>query len=77
MRRDRATVPAREVRAIPKDFARSESNPRGRAVGANAKKKNNLSHRNRRKTAKLRAKLKARHKRVRLRRSSGERATYR
>ena len=42
-----------------------------------AKKKNKLSHRNRRKTAKLRAKLKARHKRVRLRRSNGERATYR
>ena len=35
------------------------------------------SHRNRRKTAKLRAKLKAKHKRVRLRRSKGERSTYR
>jgi hypothetical protein len=40
-------------------------------------KKSNMSHRNRRKTAKLRAKQKARHKRVRLRRSNGERATYR
>ena len=46
-------------------------------MGASAKKKSNFSHRNRRKTAKLRAKLKARHKRVRLRRSKGERATYR
>jgi hypothetical protein len=40
-------------------------------------KKPNTSHRNRRKTAKLRAKNKAKHKRVRLRRSKGERATYR
>jgi hypothetical protein len=40
-------------------------------------KKTNMSHRNRRKTAKLRAKNKAKHKRVRVRRSKGERATYR
>jgi hypothetical protein len=40
-------------------------------------KKTNMSHRNRRKTAKLRAKNKAKHKRVRLRSSKGERETYR
>ncbi len=46
-------------------------------MAANNTNKGKLSHRNRRKTAKLRAKLKARHKRTRLRRSKGERATYR
>jgi hypothetical protein len=34
-------------------------------------------HRNRNKTARYRGKLKAKHRRVRLRRSHGERATYR
>jgi hypothetical protein len=42
-----------------------------------APKKNGMSHRNRRKTARLRAKNKAKHRRVRMRRSKGERATYR
>ncbi len=42
-----------------------------------AAKKNNMGHRNRRKTAKLRAKKKAKHKRTRLRSSKGERSTYR
>jgi hypothetical protein len=41
------------------------------------KKTADLSHRKRRKTARYRAKLKAKLRRVRLRRSSGERATYR
>jgi hypothetical protein len=45
-------------------------------VSAKPKKKS-MSHRNRRKTAGLRAKLKAKHRRVRSRRSSGERTTYR
>jgi hypothetical protein len=36
-----------------------------------------LPHRNRRKTARYRAKLKAKLRRVRLRRSSGHRSTYR
>jgi len=44
-------------------------------VSATAKK--NTSHRNRRKTAKLRSKLKAKHKRARLRKSKGERSSYR
>ena len=39
--------------------------------------KNSMSHRNRRKTAKLHAKKKAKHKRARLRSSKGERSTYR
>jgi len=42
-----------------------------------ATKKTSMSHRNRRKTAKLRAKKKAKHKRTRLRSSKGERSTYR
>ena len=42
-----------------------------------AAKKTNMSHRNRRKTAKRRAKLKAKHRRTRMRQSKGERATYR
>jgi hypothetical protein len=37
----------------------------------------NLSHRIRNKTARYRAKLKAKHRRTRLRRSRGQRATYR
>jgi hypothetical protein len=37
----------------------------------------NRSHRNRNKTARYRAKLKAKHRRTRLRRSHGERSTYR
>ena len=41
------------------------------------KKAKPLPHRNRRKSARHRAKLKAKHRRVRLRRSSGERKTYR
>ena len=36
-----------------------------------------LPHRNRGKSARHRAKLKAKHRRVRLRRSSGQRKTYR
>jgi hypothetical protein len=42
-----------------------------------APKKNSMSHRNRRKTAKLRAAKKAKHRRTRMRSSKGERGTYR
>jgi hypothetical protein len=41
------------------------------------KKAKPLPHRNRRKSARSNAKKKAKHKRVRLRRSKGERSTYR
>ena len=41
------------------------------------KKSTPLPHRNRKKTARYRAKLKAKHQRVRRRKSSGERKTYR
>jgi hypothetical protein len=41
------------------------------------KKAKPLPHRNRRKTARHRAKLKAKLRRVRVRKSSGERRTYR
>ena len=41
------------------------------------KKVKGLAHRNRGKTARYRAKLKAKHRRTRLRRTSGERKTYR
>jgi len=41
------------------------------------KKATTLPHRNRRKSARHRAALKAKHRRVRVRRSSGERKTYR
>ena len=41
------------------------------------KKPRSRTHVNRGKTARYRAKLKAKHRRVRLRRSSGERRTYR
>ena len=41
------------------------------------KKAKTLPHRNRGKTSRYRAKLKAKHRRVRLRRSRGERGTYR
>ena len=41
------------------------------------KKSTKLPHRNRSKTARFRSKLKAKHRRVRLRRSRGERKTYR
>jgi len=41
------------------------------------KKAKALTHRNRSKTARYRAKLKAKHRRVRKRMSSGERRTYR
>ena len=41
------------------------------------KKAKPLPHRNRRKSARHRAKLKAKHRRARLRRSSGERKTDR
>ena len=41
------------------------------------KKAKKFTHRNRRKTARYRAKLKAKFRRVRLRRSKGERKTYR
>ena len=41
------------------------------------KKSTKLPHRNRSKTARFRAKLKAKHRKTRLRRSSGERKTYR
>jgi hypothetical protein len=41
------------------------------------KKAKALPHRNRGKSARHRAKLKAKHQRVRLRKSSGERKTYR
>lgn len=48
------------------------------ALGASTvKKSNSHSHRNRNKTARYRAKRKAKLRRVRLRRSSGERKTYR
>jgi len=42
-----------------------------------APKKKSLSHRNRRKTARLRAMKKAKHRRSRMRSSRGDRATYR
>ena len=41
------------------------------------KKAKALPHRNRKKTARHRARLKAKFRRVRLRKSSGERKTYR
>jgi hypothetical protein len=41
------------------------------------KKAKPLPHRNRGKTARHRARLKAKHRRTRLRKSSGERKTYR
>lgn len=41
------------------------------------KKAGKLAHRNRKKTARYRAKLKAKFRRVRLRKSKGERKTYR
>ncbi len=41
------------------------------------RKSTKLPHRNRSKTGRFRAKLKAKHRRVRLRRSRGERKTYR
>jgi hypothetical protein len=41
------------------------------------KKAKPLPHRNRGKTARHRAKLKSKHQRTRLRKSSGERKTYR
>jgi hypothetical protein len=41
------------------------------------KKAQPLPHRNRKKSSRHRAKLKAKHRRVRARRSSGERKTYR
>jgi hypothetical protein len=41
------------------------------------KKPTSRTHRVRNKTSRYRAKLKAKHRRVRLRRSSGERRTYR
>ncbi len=42
-------------------------------VGPAMKKSKPLPHRNRRKSARLRARLKAKHRRVRLRKSRGER----
>lgn len=41
------------------------------------KKSTKLPHRNRNKSARHRSKLKAKHRRARLRRSSGQRKTYR
>ncbi len=41
------------------------------------KKAKKLPHRNRKRSARYRARLKAKHRRARLRRSSGERSTYR
>ncbi len=41
------------------------------------KKPNSRAHVNRSKTSRYRAKLKAKHRRMRLRKSSGERRTYR
>jgi hypothetical protein len=41
------------------------------------KKAKPLPHRNRRKSARHRAKLKAKHRRARMRKSSGERRSYR
>jgi hypothetical protein len=41
------------------------------------KKTNNRAHRNRGKSSRRNAKVKAKHRRVRLRKSSGERKTYR
>ncbi len=41
------------------------------------KKQKSTAHRNRGKTSRHRAKLKAKHRRVRVRQSSGERKTYR
>jgi hypothetical protein len=44
---------------------------------SSVKKAKALPHRNRGKSARHRAKLKRKHQRARLRKSSGERATYR
>lgn len=41
------------------------------------KKAKKLPHRKRNRSARYRARLKAKHRRLRLRRSSGERSTYR
>ena len=41
------------------------------------KKQKGMGHRNRSKTKRMRAKLRAKHRRVRLRKSSGERSTHR
>ena len=57
--------------------AASAKAPYGEPPGESVKKAKPLPHRNRRKTARYRAKLKAKHRRVRLRCSSGERRTYR
>jgi hypothetical protein len=45
--------------------------------GAHVKKAKQLPHRNRKKSARYRARIKAKNKRRRLRVSSGERSTYR
>jgi len=55
----------------------SSTLPGPTTLESRVKKAKPLPHRNRSKSARHRAKLKAKHKRVRLRKSSGERSTYR
>lgn len=59
----------------PPQREQAESNREASPVSA--PKKKTLAHRNRRKTARLRAMKKAKHRRVRLRRTRGDRSTYR
>jgi hypothetical protein len=61
-------TPARIARIRP---------PANPCLECSVKKAKALPHRNRGKSARHRAKLKSKHKRVRLRKSSGERKTYR
>jgi hypothetical protein len=56
---------------------RSPTFARPRNPGAHVKKAKSLPHRNRRKSARYRARIKAKNKRRRLRKSSGERDSYR
>jgi hypothetical protein len=57
--------------------AASATAPTGGSPGEPVKKAKPLPHRNRGKSSRYRAKLKAKHRRVRTRRSSGHRRTYR
>jgi hypothetical protein len=60
------------------DAARTKAYLRAPAQsGAHVKKAKKLPHRNRKKSARYRARIKAKNKRRRLRKSSGERSTYR
>jgi hypothetical protein len=60
------------------DAARTKAySPAPAQPGAHVKKAKKLPHRNRSKSARYRARIKAKNKRRRLRRSKGERSTYR